>query len=195
MENNNKNEIEDFEKMISNKTKNFFEKNVKLTKDTLPQYLEYIGLINFWNTQKEKEYFWSVLEKYSKNNELTLEETLNGIHEFFIDEEENNDDNISSKKQTSNNENVIIKYLDNLDIEKIKEIRTILINLKFKDKISIIEIEEEFKKYKFIHITKEELIQFLQLFCNQENNNLNIVPLIINFEIYSQIMVTLEKNC
>ena len=49
MENNNKNEIEDFEKMISNKTKNFFEKNVKLTKDTLPQYLEYIGLINFWN--------------------------------------------------------------------------------------------------------------------------------------------------
>ena len=194
MENNNKNEIEDFEKMISNKTKNFFEKNVKLTKDTLPQYLEYIGLINFWNTQKEKDYFWSVLEKYSKNNELSLEETLNGIHEFFIDEEENNDDNISSKKQTSNNENVIIKYLDNLDIEKIKEIRTILINLKFKDKISIIEIEEEFKKYKFIHITKEELIQFLQLFCNQENNNLNIVPLIINFEIYSQIMVTLEKK-
>ena len=195
MENNNKNEIEDFEKMISNKTKNFFEKNVKLTKDTLPQYLEYIGLINFWNTQKEKDYFWSVLEKYSKNNELTLEETLNGIHEFFIDEEENSDDNSSSKKQSSNNEqNIILKYLDNLDIEKIKEIRTILINLKFKDKISIIEIEEEFKKYKFIHITKEEMIQFLQLFCNQENNNLNKVPLIINFEIYSQIMVTLEKK-
>ena len=195
MENNNKNEIEDFEKMISNKTKNFFEKNVKLTKDTLPQYLEYIGLINFWNTQKEKDYFWSVLEKYSKNNELTLEETLNGIHEFFIDEEENSDDNSSSKKQSSNNEqNIILKYLDNLDIEKIKEIRTILINLKFKDKISIIEIEEEFKKYKFIHITKEEMIQFLQLFCNQENNNLNKVSLIINFEIYSQIMVTLEKK-
>ena len=202
--NNIKNELNDFEKILSEKTKNYFEKENKITKDNLSKYLEYVGLLDFWSTEEEKNYFWGVLEKYSDNNELNLEGTLKGINEFFNDVEEQNNDNENNKNSILNNristgnKKNFLNYFDNIDIEKIRELRKVfsLLNLQMNENVSITKIKEILNKYNFIKITQDELIQFFELICNKDKNELNQENTFftINFELYSQMMSLMEQK-
>ena len=203
-DNNIKNELDDYKKIISEKTKNYFEKEKKITKDNFSQYLEYVGLLDFWSTEEEKNYFWGVLEKYTNNNELNLEGTLKGINDFFNDVEEQNNDNENSKislisnRISTDNKLNFSNYFDNIDIEKIRELRKVFLflNLQMNENISITKIKEILNKYNFIKITQDELIQFLELICNNDKNQINKEnkSLTINFELYSQMMSLMEQK-
>ena len=201
---NIQNKLEDFEKFVTDKTISYFENENKITKDNFSQYLEYVGLLDFWSTEQEKNYFWGVLEKYSDNNELNLEGTLKGINEFFNDVEEQNNDNENNKNSILNNristgnKKNFLNYFDNIDIEKIRELRKVfsLLNLQMNENVSITKIKEILNKYNFIKITQDELIQFFELICNTDKNELNQENTFftINFELYSQMMSLMEQK-
>ena len=201
---NIQNELEDFEKFVTDKTISYFENENKITKDNFSQYLEYVGLLDFWSTEQEKNYFWGVLEKYSNNNELNLEGALKGINEFFNDDEEQNNDNENNKNDLLNNrisldnKQNFSNFFDNIEIEKIRELRKLfsLLNLQMRENVSITKIKEILNKYKFIKITEDELFQFLELIFNTDKNKLNNENqnLTINFELYSKIMSLMEQK-
>ena len=201
---NIQNELEDFEKFVTDKTISYFENEHKITKDNFSQYLEYVGLLDFWSTEQEKNYFWGVLEKYSNNNELNLEGALKGINEFFNDDEEQNNDNENNKNDLLNNrisldnKQNFSNFFDNIEIEKIRELRKLfsLLNLQMRENVSITKIKEILNKYKFIKITEDELFQFLELIFNTDKNKLNNENqnLTINFELYSKIMSLMEQK-
>jgi hypothetical protein len=91
----------------------------------------------------------------------------------------------------------ITKMFTAIDIEKLQQLRKVfsLLDLRNKDSVLISDLQEVIRKYKFIKLTQDELINFLTLISDdlnisQEKN----YKLGINFELYSRAIAVIEQQ-
>ena len=65
---------------IKTKIEVYFQNKKSIEKkEDLDSFLEFIGLLEFWNTDEEKEVCWQSLIKYSKNGMIDCDAAINGI--------------------------------------------------------------------------------------------------------------------
>jgi hypothetical protein len=91
----------------------------------------------------------------------------------------------------------ITKMFTAIDIEKLQQLRKVfsLLDLRNKDSVLISDIQEVIRKYKFIKLTQDELINFLSLISDDlnisEDKNYKMG---INFELYSRAIAVIEQQ-
>ena len=85
---NEQQSINEFTLDITEKTKLFFKSFNELTKDNLEKYLDYINLVDIWNTKELKEFLWNSFFKYNINEKVIESSVLKGLNEIFSREEQ-----------------------------------------------------------------------------------------------------------
>jgi hypothetical protein len=120
--------------------------------------------------------------------------------------------NFSVNKPTHRRQ--ITKTFTEIDIDKLQQLRKVfsLLDLRNKEHVYVSELQEVIRKYKFIKLTQDELINFLSLISDDliqrkedsniapVNNNLKknsisgLLKLSINFELYSRAISVIEQQ-
>ena len=146
-------------------------------------------------------------DKFQKFNTPYLESELNNRK----DSQENNVTNRFELKNKINDldgevtlvrkrslERKITKTFTEIDIEKLQQLRKVftILDLRNKENVYISEIQDVIRKYKFIKLTTDELVNFLRLISDDimksgENNQQKFS---INFELYSRAISAIEQQ-
>ena len=64
-------------------------------------YLDYIGLLDIWNTKEEKEFLWNSFYKYNIDGKVIESSVLKGLNEIVLrDEVINNIINLCEKNES-----------------------------------------------------------------------------------------------
>ena len=87
----NQNEMEksfdDFSTDLIGKTNLFFKSFKELTKENLENYLDFLGLLDIWNTEDEKQFLWNTFYKYNIKGKIVESSVLKGMNEILSKEE------------------------------------------------------------------------------------------------------------
>ena len=90
----NENEIEksfdDFSSDLIEKTNLFFKSFKELTKENLDNYLDFLGLLDIWESEEEKQFLWNTFFKYNIDGKIVESSVLKGMREIFSKEEMKN---------------------------------------------------------------------------------------------------------
>ena len=100
----NKNEIEksfdDFTADLIEKTNLFFKSFKELTKENLDNYLDFLGLLDIWESEEEKIFLWNTFYKYNVSGKVVDSSVLKGMREILSKEELKN--SVSSFNENDN---------------------------------------------------------------------------------------------
>ena len=80
---NEEKNINDFTLEIIEKTKLFFKSFSELTIDNLETYLDYINLLDVWNSKEEKKFLWDSFYKYNIDGKVIECSVLKGLNEIL----------------------------------------------------------------------------------------------------------------
>ena len=177
---NEEKNINDFTLEIIEKTKLFFKSFSELTIDNLETYLDYINLLDVWNSKEEKKFLWNSFYKYNINGKIIESSVLKGLNEILSrDETINSIISLEEKKEDYSTDNlniirlsynkkksssIIKSSINSTSLEINKNSMSDRINLeKFVDDNDI----KELKQIKNIMVLLNENYEF-------DNNNSNI---------------------
>ena len=108
------NEIEksfdDFSSDLIGKTNLFFKSFKELTKENLENYLDFLGLLDIWNTEDEKQFLWNTFYKFNINGKIVESSVLKGMKEILSKEE------MKSSTISFNEKNVDYSRDDNVNL-------------------------------------------------------------------------------
>jgi hypothetical protein len=96
-------------------------------------------------------------------------------------------------------ERKITKIFTEINIDKLQQLRKVfsLLDLRNKEFVYIADIQDVIKKFKFIKLTQDELINFLSFISDDLKANLDILnngKLSINYDLYSRAMSAIEQQ-
>ena len=152
---NDEGDLENFEDTLYRLIGEFFSKNQYLTRITLPNFLEFIGLSSEWESSEEQDCLWKSFDKYSKNGLVDEKGARKGFGEFLSSQPE---EEVSRMSRMSIN--VTNSLMKNLASMKAKE-KTEVIEEEPQENIK--EVEENVyddKNYiKFINETDPEILR------------------------------------
>ena len=141
-EENETTDIQNFEMMVLEKIQKYFSTNDYFTKETLPNFLNFVGL-GEWKSEKELDCLWNTFSKYARNGKVDLDGCKTGLFDFIFNQDEeivrtscvgrlsmnavkrfsnvNYDKNIHHNENNNNeNKNIINNIIDN-NINKVNK--------------------------------------------------------------------------
>ena len=80
-------EVQNFEIMVLEKIQKYFSTNDYFTKETLPNFLNFVGL-GEWKSENELDCLWNTFSKYSRNGKVDLEGCKTGLFDFIFNQDE-----------------------------------------------------------------------------------------------------------
>ena len=86
-EENETTDIQNFEMMVLEKIQKYFSTNDYFTKETLPNFLNFVGL-GEWKSEKELDCLWNTFSKYSRNGKVDLDGCKTGLFDFIFNQDE-----------------------------------------------------------------------------------------------------------
>ena len=167
---------------IKTKIEVYFQNKKSIEKkEDLDSFLEFIGLLEFWNTDEEKEVCWQSLNQYSKNGMIDCDAAINGIKNIINQEE----DSFSKLWQ------IALDEYGRLDIDtllQLKEIFSLLNVNKENTLIKLSKIEEICSENKSIKIKLEEIWKYLSFLSDDKNKGETSRLMNVHFTLFTEIL-------
>ena len=106
MENENQleqeNDEEDFQAQLNIKIKKYFETTPYIqSRDELDNFLSSIDLLDFWDSEDEKNTVWDYIFKYSNDSKIDCEGAIKGMNDLF-NQDQNQGEELGEKEEEPN---------------------------------------------------------------------------------------------
>ena len=175
------------------KIKAFFTSSTAITsKDDLDKFLDTCGLLEIWNSEEEKNTVWHSLLKYMNHNgNITYDSAIKGLRDLFTETTVNN---ISSSLLISpTKQNELNMYINTIDNDKYLQLKKISILLDMNNRTHLMqsEIQELLTKHKFIKLSKDDIIEFINIIGDNKTKTKNYE---IDNTLYTNAMKQMEAK-
>ena len=175
------------------KIKAFFNTSNAITsKDDLDKFLDTCGLLEIWNSEEEKNTVWHSLLKYMNHNgNITYDSAIKGLRDLFTETTVNNISSSLLISPTKQNElNMFINTIDNDKYLQLKKIN-ILLDMNNRTHLMQSEIQELLTKHKFIKLSKDDIIEFINVIGDNKTKTKNYE---IDNTLYTNAMKQMETK-
>ena len=116
-------EVATFEETLFQMISEYFKEHHYLTRASLPQFLDYLGLSQQWESKDEQECLWKTFERYSKNDKVDEKGAKSGFGDFLSSQPEEEVTRMSRMSRASIN--ITNNLINKLDTMKKKETEVI----------------------------------------------------------------------
>lgn len=147
-------EVATFEETLFQMISEYFRDHDYLTREALPQFLDFLGLSQQWESKDEQECLWKTFERYSKNDKVDEKGVKSGFGDFLSSQPEEEVTRMSRMSRASIN--ITNNLINKLDTMKKKETEVIAEEPIEGEKV---EIEHDKNYDKFINEIDPELLR------------------------------------
>ena len=206
-------EEDEFLQQLKTKMERYFKKQKCITKkEDLDNFLAAVDLLEFWNSNEEKEVVWQCLNKYNKKGKIDYNSALNGIRDL-INQEEDPEGHEQILERLSRRASVrksqkgkvpinklrqiaIDEYecVDNDTLFQLKKILSLLKVNKDTNRIFFSKIQEICAENKFIKIRPEEIWKYMSFLSTDNNEGKTNMPMTLHQTLLNEIEKFLNEK-
>ncbi len=204
---------DEFLQQLKTKMERYFKKQKCITKkEDLDNFLAAVDLLEFWNSNEEKEVVWQCLNKYNKKGKIDYNSALNGIRDLINQEEDPEGheqilERLSRRASVRNPQKdkvpihklrqiAIDEYecVDNDTLFQLKKIISLLKANKDTNRIFFSKVQEICAENKFIKIRPEEIWKYMSFLSTDNHEGKTNMPMTLHQTLLNEIEKFLNEK-